>query len=123
MENTTIYRIEDDLGNGPYRSGHCEGHNRLYDDYRCPPPFDDPGLKDAWYVISDLDQRPHYRFGFASLEALERWFPARERLLLKDVGMKVAEYTVHRSSTHSSHRQAIFNINHATLVRRQELYA
>lgn len=110
----SVYRVEDAAGFGPYRDREVVPHadktwaDKPSDDLH-PLPWNDgisyPGATTQW------------RFGFASLAALCRWFSAADRAKIKRLGLWVARYLVPKGDIRHGRRQVIFKANRA---RRKE---
>lgn len=105
MSDVVIYRIENADGDGPYNP------SRGLDIYECPyypqpgtreeaeqhpAPAHDSALVEAWAAVSMTSRRLNdWRYGFASVAQLRRWF-ADDRVLewLQRHGYHLATYTV-----------------------------
>lgn len=149
-DTTTLFRVENATGYGPYNSfsssgdgdidaelralsnRHCDWYTSWTrgiapgdDAYRYlhPGPTQDPGLQDAWYDIecSERGERG-WRFAFESEEKLHDWFHG-ERDVLERAGMKVVEYRVPADGVHLGEFQAVFDSTMAERIGERPLSA
>ena len=140
MSILTIYRVEDDLGQGPYRiqarhtdfqrhlarsmSTRHSGPIRWWDDPTVesdpdlhPGPSEDPGMWKRWRYIDFSMNRAarHYNFGFESETRLSEWFFG-ERRVLDQLNMHVAAYEVPHQAVLRGQWQLAFRRPSASLV-------
>lgn len=103
-----IYRVENEIGEGPYRSDCYEqieselGNEwgKINEDH--PTPYHD-GIPNSGFVPFD------YIFGFVSREQLDRWFDRRSREVLREYGFKVVRY--YSSQFFEGRHQVCFEYN------------
>lgn len=107
----TVYRIEDDAGNGPFQSGCFFGGFHNGDDFR--NPAQEPRLRRRWYR-GDLDR---YFCGFQSRDEARRWFPPR--FLPSLDGFDLTTWRVPRRHVAFGRDQVMFDRARATLVDRR----
>ena len=109
-----VYRMENRNGRGPYRSLseparwlRDEHGISLYDDDLHPVPPDDGVPFPPW----------EGSFGFASREALDRWFPKEARQLLREKGQHVTVYEVPENMVEQGRNQLVFHRDSARKVK------
>lgn len=117
MMKITMFRVEDQYGNGPYaladgtfRSGEGTGLKMMYvshGDESHPTPYED----DKLCGIADDEI-----CGFATLAALEEWFSGWEDTL-EDAGYHISAYTVPYTSCRFGTEQDVFLRKDAELSR------
>lgn len=89
-----VYRIENKLGQGPYRGIDCEtwetsSHNL---GPRNPGPYTDFDL-DEWAMMAP-DRKRACVFGFRTLQELRVWFNKTERMRLRRKGYVIVRMDV-----------------------------
>ena len=103
---TRVFRVQDDNGRGPYKSGlshvwvdaHHEQRNpSIFDDFKISPDE----LGSCWY--------PNENGGcaFRNLQQLNGWFQLVERFRLEELGYSIVSMIVDRI-IYESERQLIF---------------
>lgn len=89
-----FYRVENELGHGPYQSGLCRPH-----------------LYDAAHPSPEASGLPKYQFdnyyGFTNKQDLKNWFRKSDINLFKSEGFDVWEYQVKSSDVIAGHKQAV----------------
>lgn len=132
---TTVYRVENALGHGPYRALDLEHPDEnicvedplleMKDDHSFrslrfhPTPsmdFDLKTFKKLWFN----GQRDYYRFGFESLDDLYNWFDGYTDLL-KDFGFKIKAYNTHKVYKSYSRKQVLCVLPKKIREKRGEL--
>lgn len=91
-----VWRIENEQGDGPYQAtiGPWQDTDYYYDDK--PSPETDKGFKDSvWWQLTE-EERKDWKFGFADLEQLRRWFSIQELINLDIHGFRVAIYETNK---------------------------
>lgn len=124
MSTVTVYRVENDHGEGAFGCGAASRAQRAareegsVDPYDHPCPLMDSGLSETWAEL-EYDRRSSFYFGFASVEDYLRWFstPA-QRQALTDGGCKLSVYEIDESAVLYGERQAVFLLTQALQVDR-----
>ena len=88
MNTSLFFRVEDELGRGPYNTGTADRENiaALFDDLSGsyvdthPLPGNDPVLGQTWAKMESYDEQMSFIFGFASLDDAFSWFHEPEEL-------------------------------------------
>ena len=110
-----VYRIENSMGMGPWRSGAVERayNTAISEGSMCPSrhpcPHEDPGL-------SHIRVRPEHFFGFDSIDQYKRWFttPGQRKSLAEKfehraiTHVKLVMYNVPSENVHVGKHQVIF---------------
>lgn len=121
-----IWRIEDENGEGMYRSSSRNvgevDDTESWSSARHPCPNFDDGL--GWSDI-DCDERDLWKFGFATLSQMRQWvYRAKWRRGLDEIGFSLVCYSVPDEFGRRSNFQAIFRADLAERVEvRQVAYA
>lgn len=105
---TTVYRVQDVNGEGPYRRYHDnETEDRMHHSYFCPDPdWNTEGISDMIYGIGlDYDS---VRFAFTTLEALHVWFGESLSRLLR-TGYRIVEIETDEVIASRSRRQCVIS--------------
>lgn len=87
----TVWRVQNDKGLGPYHGyGWSEQWAIKPHNYEngCPLPGEDAAIAKFWNELKDSRR---FKFGFASIEQLQRWFHRDELEALARMGFKVVE--------------------------------
>jgi len=80
MNTTTFYRIENELGEGPYRSSPClENDCEFWNPTeKHPLPYRDSLLNENFFAVTDKTLNEitleEFVFGFTSIEQFRSWF-------------------------------------------------
>lgn len=103
----TIWRIQNSQGVGPYHGiGHSDWKAREHSILTGhPDPYEDLGIASFWRSLGAVEMRD-WKFGFQSLEQLERWFCKEELQCLANYGFIPVE--VEASHVVSGTHQVIF---------------
>lgn len=138
-----LYRVEDEYGDGVYNCevGYPEGFDGRGDTKRHPHPRYDSGLLaalgcDSWDAVvissgwgetepapnSPLRHWDDLRFAFASIAQFKFWFHRKAwRSYYDRNGLRLVEYEVAAGFTFCGDTQAIFDREHARVVKRHLL--
>jgi hypothetical protein len=101
MEFITIFRVENEFGEGPYfnKDSHKNMHGWLklwadgtHTDSKHPEPFDDVFLKEK--MDEDGFFMDDYICGFSSREQVSKWFSEKELYNLSKLGYKLKSFEV-----------------------------
>lgn len=113
---TTIWRVENTFGGGPYRRPEYGGilaeltkigFNRAKDARR-PDPCKDDGIADFSNSLSKDDKRS-WVFGFKSLKQYQEWFNTKAvRDLLHRNGFFLTRYEIEADKIRHSEKQTVF---------------
>jgi len=125
MTTKVVLRVENVAGEGMYCS--TPGWSTLIGTtIKCdewPGPEDDDGLKDHFtgWGAPLFGGWGDMRFGFSGPNQLRRWICDEHRKLLHGGGYHVSVYEVPEDSVIIGDRQAVFDKEHASLVRTHPL--
>lgn len=115
---TTIYRVEDRDGNGPFSSKIKEIDEMMdllekYDDYiTYPNPFHDP-------EINRLPKKNEF-CGFSSMEQMIYWFEEEDIKKLRDFGFRFIKITIKDSHVTYGSIQTLFKKSH--IIKSEDIY-
>lgn len=112
---TKVYRVEDQLGYGPYEV-ECDVSFEMTHDAHHPLPENDAKLSSFWrdQLLKGYWHYTKYRFAFASLEQLKFWIYREDwRKELDENGFRVSVYET--DSAKIGDTQAVFLKSEATL--------
>lgn len=107
MKTTTVYRIEDQNGAGPYTNGHVTDIGYAYfnaPDHQCGPNRD-AKLSPLWNCLPNVSS---YYFGFKTKRQLKAWFPHKDLLKLAALGSTIFVYKVPADTVILGDKQLIF---------------
>lgn len=101
----TVYRVENEIGLGPYNSGSSYRH-RFPDNDENHPGLNPWGWHvDAVLLKKVIDPDP-YRFGFSTMKQFNDWFDEPRRKVLRTAGYHLAVY--HADTRICSRKQCVF---------------
>ena len=116
----TIYRVENAMGEGPYRNN--LGFNMLNHDgmsNRRPGPTRDdfffPEIGESDYSLNEYRNALYnymsweIKFAFSCKNQLRNWFTKKERTIMKNHGFAVVTYKIKKRHTRISSHQVMFN--------------
>lgn len=121
-----VYRVEDELGGGPYNGDRApdpwtrswsrivNGHEVSDPVHQPSPNSDIPEWRDSEYG----GRAAKYRFGFASVEQVYKWFLEDARAFLKASGYGIAQYEVPDEFVLVGENQVAFSTKKAKLLQR-----
>jgi hypothetical protein len=73
------------------------------------------------YADGIKEQLEYGRFGFESLEKLKKWFPKKDRRLLKKSDFEVVVYRVKKKHVRLGGKQVVFDYRSAKPVRKSRV--
>ncbi len=107
---STIYRVENNQGKGPYALYDYEkwtDKNKDHSDRSHPGPDRDSKLKKKWESLFWSNQHNYY-FGFKSLKDLRAWFSPSERKRLRSRGFFVSKIHIPEEDVIIGSKQVAF---------------
>jgi hypothetical protein len=123
---TTIWRLENDKGEGPFRYGNPLMLRATYQQFNCENlcdvhqiPQNDGLMKAKLNELreGDIDENLNWRYGFASLEDYSTWFPVVElNQFLFQSGFNLRAYQVASESIVDGEGQCMFYRPEAQLL-------
>jgi len=104
---TTVFRIEDCNGVGPYQNKNVRMTQWATHDHNNSPATPHESLWAEW------TRGATYRYGFISVQHLLHWFNIDELLTLNNLGFKVAIYECDSDRIVATAHQAVFDAHKA----------
>lgn len=92
---TTVYRIQDKAGRGPYKPGFSHTWvDQDNDGANCPSEFSFEQVHELIEVAHDKGFGVEFGYGFRTMQQLEKWFTESERTKLWLLGYSIVEMEV-----------------------------
>lgn len=130
MKKHTIWRVENELGNGPYTGqGNCADQlirgpyrNLHIDTEKRPDAYFDPLLRDA-FNMKCHDDRTKVRgwaFGFKTIRDYRAWFPTRDlQGFLNERGFMLVQFEASPKSIIHGTKQSVFRREEAKAIAKR----
>jgi hypothetical protein len=113
-----VYRIENEEGQGPFRTNACKDHH-----YEPPGPATDNVFGDVlgYFKLFKTGEVFHYNYGFQTKYHLNKWFPQKDLKWLEKKGYSLFEYDIPHWKVHFGGHQCAFKKKDAIKFNRIDI--